>query len=179
MSQFRKRPTFEEVANKQTNKYKIDLPQRTYIRWEDTHARVQFDNFRDATAEAELTRARRQAVQAGVMGPPATTRARGRDAPPTAGPDQTLLTTGEPAQQPEQSTGKGKKKKLTTDNVMRHTSDADDDMGDPDAASSNRRLRSSKSDAGQSTPEDTNRGSGPDGRGGGGSAGEGTKVTAH
>ena len=98
---------------------------------------MQFDNFRDATAEAELTRARRQAVQAGVMAPPATTRTRGRDAPPTPGADQTLLTTGEPAEQPEQCTDRGKKKKLTTDAVMRHASDADADMGDPDAASSN------------------------------------------
>ena len=59
VSQMRKRPTFEEVA-KIVNKdaFKLDLPQRTYVRWEDAHARVQFDNSRDATVEAEQTRAR-------------------------------------------------------------------------------------------------------------------------
>ena len=58
VSQFRKRPTFEEVANiVNKDAYKIDLPQRTFIRWEDTHERMQFENFRDATAEAEMTRA--------------------------------------------------------------------------------------------------------------------------
>ena len=68
---FRKRPTFEEVANIiNQDKHKIDLPSRTYIRWEDSNARMQFENFRDATAEAELTRARRQAMQAGVMDRP-------------------------------------------------------------------------------------------------------------
>ena len=37
VSQFRKRPTFEDVANIiNKDAYKIDLPQRTYIRWEDT-----------------------------------------------------------------------------------------------------------------------------------------------
>ena len=52
-------------------------------------------------------------------------------------------------------------------------------MPDADAGPSNRQLKSSKSDAGRSVPEDTNRGSGPDGRGGGGSAGEGTQVSKH
>ena len=43
VSQFRKRPTFEEVANIiNEDKYKIDLPERTYIRWEDSNARMQF-----------------------------------------------------------------------------------------------------------------------------------------
>ena len=138
VSQFRKRPTFEEVANIiNEDKYKIDLPERTYIRWEDSNARMQFENFRDATAEAELTRARRQAVQAGVMAPP-TARIRGRDGRPTPGPGQTLLT-GEPTEtESEQPKGKGRKKRLTEDVVMRHSSqDDDDDMGDPDAASNN------------------------------------------
>ena len=87
LNQFRKRPTFDEVANIVIeDKYKIDLPSRTYIRWEDTQARVQFENFRDATAEAEMTRARRQAVEAQVMAPP--TRPRGPR--PTSGGAGTL-----------------------------------------------------------------------------------------
>ena len=164
VSQFRKRPTFEEVANIiNEDKYKIDLPSRTYIRWDDSQARMQFEQFRDATAEAELTRARRQAVQAGVMAPPAA-RTR-RDGPPTPSPGQMFLI-GQPLEtESEQLKGKGRKTRLTADAVMRHSSDPDDDMGDPDASSSNRRLRASRSDAGQSVPEDTNRGSGPDGRG--------------
>ena len=39
VSQFRKRPTFEEFANiVNKDAFEIDLPQRTYIRWEDTCA---------------------------------------------------------------------------------------------------------------------------------------------
>ena len=72
VSQFRKWPTFEEVANiVNKDAYKIDLPQRTYIRWEDTHARMQFNFFRDATAEAEIGGVRRQAVEAQVVPAPA------------------------------------------------------------------------------------------------------------
>ena len=136
VSQFRKRPTFEQVANiVNSDKYKIDLPSRTYIRWEDTHARVQLENLRDATAEAEMTRIRRQAVEAQVMLPPTLI---GRYRPPTPAADQTLLTTGEPAEATEQPKGKGRRKKLTDDVVMQHSSDFDDDMGDPDAGPSNR-----------------------------------------
>ena len=59
VSQFRKRPTFEEIATiVNEDKYKIDLPKRTYIRWEDTHARVEFENMRDSISEAEATRIR-------------------------------------------------------------------------------------------------------------------------
>ena len=131
VSQFRKRPTFEQAANS-VNKdaYKIDLPQRTYIRWQDTQARVQFENFRDATAEAEMTRIRRQAVEAQVM-PPPTARLRAKGLPTTPAADQTLLTTGRPAETQEFKS-KGKKGKLTVDAVMRHSSDSDDDM-DPEA----------------------------------------------
>ena len=178
LNQFRKRPTFDEVANiVNEDKYKLDLPSRTYIKWEDSNARMQFENFRDSTAEAELTRARRQAVEARVMPPPAA-----RFAPPRPAADQTLLTTGQVASEPKPQTT-GKKKKLTTGNLARldntRRDDDDEDMPDADAGPSNRQLKSSKSDAGQSVPEDTNRGSGPDGRGGGGSAGEGTKVSTH
>ena len=108
LNQFRKRPTFEEVANViNKDAYKIDLPQRIYIRWEDTHARFQFENFRDATAEPEQTRNRRQAVEAQAMAPPPG-RLRGRPLTPT--PDQTLLTTGETAE-PTEPKGNGKNKK--------------------------------------------------------------------
>ena len=177
VSQFRTRPTFEDVANIiNKDAYKIDLPQRTYIRWDDTHARVQFEDFRDSTSDAEQTRIRRQAVEAQVV-PPPTARCRGRGRPP--GPDQTILTTGEPAEQPEQPTGKGKKKKLSDDAVKRLSFRDDEDMQDPEAGPSNRPLRASKSDAGRSVPEDTGRSSGPDGRGGGGSAGGSTKVSTH
>ena len=44
LATMRKRPTFEEVARiVNDDSYKIDLPRRTYIRWEDTVARTQFD----------------------------------------------------------------------------------------------------------------------------------------
>ena len=87
----RKRPTFEEVANiVNKDAYKIDLPSRTYIRWEDTNARVQFENFRDATAEAEMMRARRQAVEAQVVAPPAVSAA---PTPPVSTSDASVGTT--------------------------------------------------------------------------------------
>ena len=121
----RKRPTFEEVGNiVNKDPYKLNLPQRTYIRWEDTHARVQFDNFRDATAEAELTRVRRQAIASGAMRPPAA-----RFAPRRAAPDRTLLTTGEVQSEPEPQTI-GKKTKLTTGNLTRFDNTRKDDDAD-------------------------------------------------
>ena len=108
VSSFRKRPTFDEVAQiVNADKYKINLPQRTYIRWEDTHAQVQFENLRDAIGEAEALRVRRQAVEAQVM-PPPPARVRGRDRSPTPGPRQTTLT-GEVQSEPEPQTSvKGK-----------------------------------------------------------------------
>ena len=101
----RKRPTFEEVANiVNKDPYKLDLPSRTYIRWEDTPARIQFEQFRDATAEAEQTRLWRQGVEARIKAPQRRFQQR------RAAPDQTLLTTGEVQSAPEtQSTGKNKK----------------------------------------------------------------------
>jgi hypothetical protein len=101
VSQFRKRPTFEEIATiVNEDKYKIDLPKRTYIRWEDTHARVEFENMRDSISEAEATRIRRQAVEAQVM-PPPPARLRGRGLTPGSG--QTTLT-GEVVSEPEPAT---------------------------------------------------------------------------
>ena len=50
LTTMRKRPTFEQVANIiEKDAYKIDLPSRTYIRWDDTQAKVQFDNFKKQT----------------------------------------------------------------------------------------------------------------------------------
>ena len=73
LGQMRKRPTFGELATViNEDKYMIDLPARTYIRWDDMHARVQFENMRASIAEAEQTRARRQAVEAQIMPPPRT-----------------------------------------------------------------------------------------------------------
>ena len=97
VSQFRNRPTFVEVANiVDKDAYKSDLPQRTYVGWEDTYAKMQFENFRDSTVEAEMTRVRRQAIEARVMQPPA-----GRFQARRAAQDQTLLTKGEVASEPE------------------------------------------------------------------------------
>ena len=80
LRQFERRKTFEEVADiVQKDPYKIDLPARTRIHWDDTYARVQFENMRDSISEAEATRIRRQAVEAQVMPPPpARLRGRGR-----------------------------------------------------------------------------------------------------
>ena len=58
----------------------------------------------------------------------------------------------------------------------------DDDEQDPDASGSSSRRRLMRSPSVASTPEDTGRPQGPDGRGGGGDSGSSTakdKVTAH
>ena len=46
VSQFRKRPTFQEVANiANADAYKIDLPQRTFIKFQDTQAAVEWQQI--------------------------------------------------------------------------------------------------------------------------------------
>ena len=175
----RKRPTFEEVANIiEKDAFKIDLPQRTYIRWEDTVARTQFDQFKEQTQEAELHRLRRQVAQA-MPAPVARARRRG----PAPTPGQATLT-GEVTQGPEESEEvRRQRARFTVDNVTSLPSGGSD-RRDPDAGSSAstvlppylRPLRTASSTA--SVPEDTSRGGGPDGRGGG-SAGSAPKVSAH
>ena len=65
VSQFRKRPTFQEVANiVNEDAYKIDLPQRTFIKFQDTQAAVEWQDFRDQSQEGEQLRIQRQVYEA-------------------------------------------------------------------------------------------------------------------
>ena len=127
----RKRPTFEEVARiVNADSYKIDLPQRTYIRWEDTVARTQFDQFREAMQEGELQRLRRQVAQA----MPAPTARAARRAGPVPTPGQTTLT-GEVLSAPEESEEvRRQRARFTVDNVASLPSGSNDKR-DPDAGS--------------------------------------------
>ena len=78
VSQFRKRPTFEDVANiANADSYKIDLPQRTFIKFQDTQAAVEWQNFRDQSQEGEMLRIQRQVYEANqraAMPPPPRAR---------------------------------------------------------------------------------------------------------
>ena len=64
-SQFRKRPTFNEVANiVNADAYKIDLPQRTYVKFIDTQAALEWENFRNYAQDAELRRTQQSMTEA-------------------------------------------------------------------------------------------------------------------
>ena len=61
VSQFRKHPTFEEVARiANADSYEIDLPQLTFVKFQDTQAAIEFQHFRDQAQEGELLRLQRQ-----------------------------------------------------------------------------------------------------------------------
>ena len=64
-SQFRKRPTFDEVANiVDADAYKINLPSRAYVKFNDTQAAVEWENFRNYAQDAELRRTQQSMTEA-------------------------------------------------------------------------------------------------------------------
>ena len=178
VSQFRKRPTFEEVAQiANADSYKIDLPQRTFIKFQDTQAAVEWQNFRDQSQEGEMLRIQRQVYEANqrtAMPPPRARRAVTVVAP-GEGPIDAFMSSGEE----ERGRARRRGQPPPADVVMRDSSRDDDepDSGGASGSTSRRQLRRSPSVA--STPENTNRPSGPDGRGGRDGGGDGTKLTSH
>ena len=129
-SQFRKRPTFDEVANiVNADAYKIDLPSRTYVKFNDTQAAVEWDNFRDYAQGAELRRAQQQmaeATQRVAMPPPARRRAAVTVVAPGEGPIDQFLGSGD-----ERGQRRRRQTPPPADVVMRDASR--DDEQDPDA----------------------------------------------
>ena len=99
VSQFRKRPTFEEVANiANADSNKIDLPQRTYVKFQDTQAAVEWQNFRDQAQEGEQLRLQRQVYEANqraAMPPPRARRPAVTVVAPGEGPIDAFTSSGE------------------------------------------------------------------------------------
>ena len=99
VSQFRKRPTFEEVARiANADAYKIDLPQRTFVKFQDTQAAVEWQNFRDHAQDAEMLRLRRQVYEANqraVMPAPSRPQGAVTVVAPGEGPIDAFTSSGE------------------------------------------------------------------------------------
>ena len=178
ISQFRKRPTFEEVANiVNEDSYKIDLPQRTFIKFQDTQAAVEWQNFRDQSQEGEQLRLQRQVYEANeraAMPPPRARRAVTVVAP-GEGPIDAFMSSGEE----ERGRVRRRGQPPPADVVMRDSSRDDDEPDSGGASGSTSRRQLKRSVSGASTPEDTGRGPGGGGPGAGAAGGEGTKLTSH
>ena len=177
VSQFRKRPTFEEVARiVNADSYKIDLSQQTFAKCQDTQAAVEFQSFKDQAQEGEMLRLQRQVYEANQRAAmPAPKRQPQRAVTvvaPGEGPIDAFTSSGE-----ERGKVRRRGKTPPADVVMRgSSSDEPPDTGGASASTSRRQLAKTISSA--STPEDTGRG--PGGGGPGAGAGEsGGALTAH
>ena len=183
LRQFERRKTFEEVADiVQKDAYKIDLPERTRIRWDDTYAKVQFDQFRDSTRESEMNRVHRQAVEAQII-PPTTATAPISKFGPSTGLMTQFTDMAPPSKAPSKAPPKAPPPGQTqfADVVMRDTSR---DGNEPDSGGASgsavtpmRKRQKAPSEA--STRAPTTPGDGGNDPGDGGSAGSATTVSKH